>query len=77
MISDDSAANLLLGDVDRFLSEWHAHGSPSRGPRWKYRRFLTVAVDQSTAGASVLDRGLFRSLKSLESRLGASMVTSG
>jgi hypothetical protein len=76
---DDSAADLLLRDVDRFLSQWHAHGAPLTAARdWKYRRFLTVAVDQSTAGASGCSiDGLFRSLKSLESRLGASLVTSG
>jgi len=76
---DDSAADLLLRDVDRFLSQWHAHGSPlTAASNWKYRRFLTVAVDQSTAGASGCSiDGLFRSLKALESRLGASMVTSG
>jgi hypothetical protein len=76
---DDSAADLLLRDVDRFLSQWHAHGAPLTAARdWKYQRFLTVAVDQSTAGASGCSiDGLFRSLKSLEDRLGASMVTSG
>ena len=76
---DDSATDLLLRDVDRFLSQWHAHGSPLTAARdWKYRRFLTVAVDQSTAGASGCSiDGLFRSLKSLEERLGASLVTSG
>jgi len=75
---DDSATDLLR-EVDRFLSQWHAHGAPLTAARdWKYRRFLTVAVDQSTAGASGCSiDGLFRSLKSLESRLGASMVTSG
>ena len=76
---DDSSADLLLPDVDRFLSQWQAHGSPLTAARdWKYRRFLTVAVDQSTAGASGCSiDGLFRSLKSLEPKLGASMVTSG
>jgi hypothetical protein len=43
----------------------------------KHGRFLTVAVDQSTAGASGCSiDGLFRSLKALEPRLGASLVTS-
>src|SRR5882762_5238221 len=75
----DGAADLLLRDVDRFLSQWHAHGEPLTAARdWKDRRFLTIAVDQSTAGASGCSiDGLFRSLKGLESRLGASMVTSG
>ena len=76
---DAGATELLLREVDRFLSQWHAHGSPlTVGRDWKYGRFLTVAVDQSTAGASGCSiDGLFRTLKGLESRLGASLVTSG
>ena len=76
---DESAIDLLLREVDRFLSQWHAHGAPLTAARdWKYGRFLTVAVDQSTAGASGCSiDGLFRSLKALEPRLGASLVTSG
>jgi hypothetical protein len=76
---DPSAEGLLLREVDRFLSQWHAHGAPlTVGRDWKYGRFLTVAVDQSTAGASGCSiDGLFRALKSLESRLGASLVASG
>lgn len=76
---DPSAEEFLLHEVDRFLSQWHAHGAPlTVGRDWKYGRFLTVAVDQSTAGASGCSiDGLFRALKSLEPRLGASLVTSG
>ena len=76
---DDSATDLLLRDVDRFLAQWHAHGAPLTTARdWRDHRFLTIAVDQSTAGASGCSiDGLFRSLKALESRLGASLVTSG
>jgi hypothetical protein len=76
---DPSAEDLLLREVDRFLSQWHAHGAPlTVGRDWKYGRFLTVAVDQSTAGASGCSiDGLFRALKSLEPGLGASLVTSG
>jgi hypothetical protein len=76
---DEGATDLLLREVDRFLSQWHAHGSPLTAARdWKYGRFLTVAVDQSTAGASGCSiDGLFRSLKAMEPRLGASLVTSG
>jgi hypothetical protein len=73
------ASETLLSAVDQFLSQWKAHGSPlTVGRDWKYGRFLTVAVDQSTAGASGCSiDGLFRSLKALEPRLGASLVTSG
>lgn len=76
---DEGATDLLLREVDRFLSQWHAHGSPlTTGRDWRYGRFLTVAVDQSTAGASGCSiDGLFRNLKALEPRLGASLVTSG
>lgn len=76
---DDQQSQQMLAEVDRFLPHWTAHGSPlTVGRDWRYGRFLTVAVDQSTAGASGCSiDGLFRSLKSLEGKLGASMVTSG
>jgi hypothetical protein len=76
---DAPASEPLLQEVDQFLSQWKAHGSPlTVGRDWRYDRFLTVAVDQSTAGASGCSiDGLFRSLKALEPRLGASLVTSG
>jgi hypothetical protein len=76
---DDPASETLLAEVDRFLPQWKAHGSPlTVGRDWRYGRFLTVAVDQSTAGASGCSiDGLFRSLKALEPKLGASLVTSG
>ena len=69
----------LLSEVDRFLSTWTAHGSPlTVGREWKYGRFLTVAVDQSTAGASGCSiDGLFRTFKSLEAKFGANLVPSG
>jgi hypothetical protein len=74
-----TGSETLLTEVDRFLSQWKAHGSPlTVGREWKYGRFLTVAVDQSTAGASGCSiDGLFRTLKALEPKLGASLVTSG
>jgi hypothetical protein len=76
---DEGATDLLMREVDRFLSQWHAHGSPLTAARdWRDKRFLTIAVDQSTAGASGCSiDGLYRSLKALEPRLGASLVTSG
>jgi hypothetical protein len=69
----------LLNAVDEFLAEWKAHGSPlTVGRDWKDDRFLTVAVDQSTAGASGCSiDGLFRILKSIEGRIGSSLVGSG
>jgi hypothetical protein len=76
---DASASEVLLREVDEFLSHWHAHGAPlTVGRDWKYGRFLMVAVDQSTAGASGCSiDGLFRALKTLGPELGASLVTSG
>jgi hypothetical protein len=76
---DEQQSKQMLAEVDRFLPGWTAHGSPlTVGRDWRYGRFLTIAVDQSTAGASGCSiDGLFRSLKSLEKKIGASMVTSG
>src|ERR1700737_5124772 len=76
---DESASAILLVEIDRFLSQWKAHGSPlTVGRDWKYGRFLTVAVDQSTAGASGCSiDGLFRSLKALEPKIGESLVPGG
>ena len=76
---DAGASETLLKDVDAFLAQWKAHGEPlTVGRDWNSGRFLTVAVDQSTAGASGCSiDGLFRTLKGLEPRLGASLVTSG
>lgn len=69
----------LLNAVDEFLGEWKAHGSPlTVGRNWRDDRFLTVAADQTTAGASGCSiDGLFRILKSIEGRIGASLVGSG
>jgi hypothetical protein len=74
-----SQSGQLLNAVDEFLAEWKAHGSPlTVGRDWRDDRFLTVAVDQSTAGASGCSiDGLFRILKSIEGRVGAGLVGSG
>lgn len=76
---DRGASDKMLTEVDRFLDQWKAHGSPlTVGRSWQYERFLTVAVDQSTEGASGCSiDGLFRTLKGLGSQIGASLVTSG
>ena len=70
---------VLLKEVDRFLGGWKAHGAQlTVGRSWKHDRFLTIAVDQSTEGASGCSiDGLFRALKALEPQLGASLVTCG
>lgn len=76
---DDNAASRLLGEVDRFLAHWQAHGHPlDAGRDWRYERFLSIAVDQSTAGASGCSiDGLYRALRALEGALGASLLGAG
>lgn len=70
---------ILLEEVDRFLAQWKAHGAPLTAARsWTHDLFLTIAVDQSTAGASGCSiDGLYRALRALEPRIGASLLTSG
>jgi hypothetical protein len=74
-----TAAEQLLGEVDRFLEEWRAHGDPLRvGRLWADNRFLVVGVDQSTANASGCSiDGLFRRLQELERTIGARLVGGG
>ena len=74
-----SAAARLLSVVDEHLDRWNAHGSPLTCARkWTEDRFLTIAVDQSTAGASGCSiDGMFRVLKGLESELGTRLVGGG
>jgi hypothetical protein len=76
---DSSAEDTLLGEVDNYLTTWTAHGVPLSAARsWDAGRFLTIAVDQEQAGASGCSiDGLFRALRALEQRLGASIITSG
>lgn len=76
---DKTAEVTLLAEVDHYLTNWTAHGVPlNAAGDWRSARFLTIAVDQEQAGASGCSiDGLFRTLKSLEQRLGASIITSG
>lgn len=78
-VLDSTAERHLLDETDRFLRAWAAHGAPlTCGRDWKESRFLTIAVDQSTAGASGCSiDGLFRTLKSLAPVIGADLVGSG
>jgi hypothetical protein len=73
------AESRLLGEVDNYLTTWTAHGVPLSAARnWRDDRFLTVAVDQKRTGASGCSiDGLFRTLKSLEKEIEASIITSG
>jgi hypothetical protein len=77
-LTQDETTALLKG-VDEHLVDWKAHGEPlTVGRQFRDERFLVVAVDQSTAGASGCSiDGLFRVLQRLESQLGASLVGGG
>lgn len=77
-LSPDSEQTLLAA-ADTFLADWRAHGAPLDCARdWRDGRFLCIAVDQRSAGASGCSiDGLFRTLRSLESSLGTSMISSG
>ncbi len=76
---DGSAAERLLADVDAHLVDWKAHGEPLTVARTLVEgRFLVVAVDQRTAGASGCSiDGLFRALQRAESGYGVSLVAGG
>ena len=76
---DATAARRLLGVVDAHLAQWAAHGAPLTSARdWRDDRFLAVAVDQRTAGASGCSiDALFRQLQTLERELGISIVGGG
>jgi hypothetical protein len=73
------AASRLIQAVDEFLNTWQAHGHPLTCARdWRDNRFLAVAVDQSTAGASGCSiDGLFNTLRSLEKSIGSRVVGGG
>jgi hypothetical protein len=74
-----STAERLLADVDEHLAGWKAHGEPLTVARSLMEgRFLIIAVDQRTAGASGCSiDGLFRALQRTESGYGVSLVAGG
>jgi hypothetical protein len=73
------SADTLLRSADDFLDHWHAHGNPLTCARdWRDGRFLAIAVDQRTEGASGCSiDGLFRTLRSLEQSVGSRFVGGG
>jgi hypothetical protein len=77
-LSEEQSTALLKG-VDEHLVDWKAHGAPlTVGRQLRDERFLVVAVDQSTAGASGCSiDGLFRVLQRLESELGVALLGGG
>jgi len=78
VLSEEGTKSLLTG-VDAHLEDWKAHGAPlTVGREWRDGRFLVVAVDQSTTGASGCSiDGLFRVLQQLEREVGANLVGGG
>jgi hypothetical protein len=75
----DEGTTMLLEGVEDHLTDWKAHGEPlTVGSQLRDNRFLIIAVDQTTAGATGCSiDGLFRVLQSLESAVGASLVGGG
>ena len=69
----------LLAEVDRFLDDWRAHGTPLTAAReLRDDRFLLVAVDQASvppSGCSI--DALVNVLKELEGRLHVGLVEHG
>jgi hypothetical protein len=72
-------AETLLGEVDRFLAQWKAHGHPLRCAReWRDDHFLAIGVDptaEQASGCSI--DGLFRGLQTLERHLKTRLVAGG
>ena len=74
-----SRAERLLGEVDQYLNQWHAHGHPLTCARaWRDDRFLAIGVDQSNAYASGCSiDGLYRALQAVQPAIGATIVSGG
>ena len=76
---DAPDAAKLLAVVEAYLLQWKAHGHPlTCAHDWREERFLAIAVDQRTEGASGCSiDGLFRALQGHEQALGTSVVVGG
>jgi hypothetical protein len=76
---NEDAAQTLVRDVSDHLADWKAHGEPlTVGSQLLDDRFLVIAVDQNTAGASGCSiDGLFRVLQAVQSKLGVNLVGGG
>jgi len=72
-------AALLLARVDAYLEQWKAHGAPLTCSRdWREERFLAIAVDQHSTGASGCSiDALFRILQDLQPHIGTTLVGGG
>jgi hypothetical protein len=71
--------NRLLADVDTFLDQWAAHGTPLMCARdLVHDRFLVVAVDEQAAGVSGCSiDALTRRLRAHEQALGMALLDNG
>jgi hypothetical protein len=76
---DDVDEPRLLGAIDRFLTQWKAHGRPLVcGRMFRDEHFLVIAVDERASDASGCSiDGLFRMLQEIEAGIGTSMVGGG
>jgi hypothetical protein len=76
---DERDAGQLLAEVDRFLAQWKAHGTPLTCARdWREGALLTIGVDttkENASGCSI--DGLFRSLQLLERSLRTKLLGGG
>ena len=72
----DTEQQTLLAAVDSFLDGWAAHGAPLAAARdLRYRQFLLIAVDESSAGASGCSiDSMTRVLAALEGEMGLELV---
>ena len=72
-------ARPLLAQVDAYLAQWKAHGSPLRCAReWVHHRFLAVGIDptaEQASGCSIDD--LFRTLRDIGQSVGTQMLAGG
>lgn len=72
-------ARPLLAQVDAYLAQWKAHGTPLHCAReWLHDRFLAVGIDptvEQASGCSIDD--LFRHLREIGAAVGAQMLSGG
>ncbi|MEO7997199.1 MAG: hypothetical protein ABI852_07115 [Gemmatimonadaceae bacterium] len=76
---DELAQKQLLLVVDEHLSQWRAHGVPLVCSRdFRDNRFLAIGVDEAATGASGCSiDGLFRTLQSMQTVIGTSLMGGG
>jgi hypothetical protein len=72
----DDERDRVLGAVDQFVGQWAAHDRPlTTASDLRYDRFIFVAVDERSAGASGCSvDALVRQMKGLEAELGVELV---